>query len=72
MKGLCMMQNDSTSKLSLRPREAAKALGISARTLWTLTNDGLIPHTRIGRSVLYPIESLKRWLNDRAERKACP
>lgn len=35
--------NESTSPLALRPREAAKALGISPRLLWQLTKDGRIP-----------------------------
>ena len=60
-----------TLRLSLRPREAAEAIGISVRTLWTLTQKGEIPHTRLGRSVLYPVEALRRWLQARSEGKAC-
>ena len=37
----------------LRPREAAEALCISERTLWTLTKLGEIPCVRLGRSVRY-------------------
>ena len=53
--------------LSLRPREAAKALGISTRTLWGLTAPrGSIPCVRIGqgkrRAVLYPTAELQAWL----------
>jgi len=52
--------------LALRPREAAKALGISARTLWTWTKSGLLPCVRVGRGrrqvVLYPVEQLRAWL----------
>lgn len=48
--------------LALRPREAAKALGVSERTLWTLTKRGEIPHLRLGRAVIYPVETLKLWL----------
>lgn len=61
------MENNLALKLSLRPREAAKAIGISARTLWTLTQQGEIPHTRLGRSVLYPVEALQRWLQERSQ-----
>jgi excisionase family DNA binding protein len=52
--------------LALRPREAAKALGVSERTLWSWTGDGLIPCVRIGtgRTVLYPVEMLRRWLEE--------
>lgn len=52
--------------LALRPREAAKALGISARHLWTLTNEGHVPCVRIGtgkrKTVLYPVATLQAWL----------
>lgn len=58
--------HDISSPLALRPREAAKALGISTRTLWQMTRDGRIPHVRIGgttrRTVLYPLDELRAWL----------
>lgn len=58
--------------LALRPREAAKALGISARTLWGLTAPrGPIPCVRVGsgkrQSVLYPVAMLDAWLARNAE-----
>lgn len=53
--------------LSLRPREAAKALGISPRHLWQLTHDGVIPCVRVGsgkrQTVLYPVAALNHWLS---------
>lgn len=52
--------------LALRPKDAAQALGIGQRLLWTLTNEGAIPHVRIGRAVLYPVPALEQWLADRA------
>jgi excisionase family DNA binding protein len=54
-------------RLALRPREAAKALGVSERALWTWTKHGDVPHLRRGRTVLYPINALHRWLAERAE-----
>jgi len=56
--------------LSLRPREAARALGMSARTLWSLTASNQIPHIRLSRMVLYPTAELTRWLSDRAAAQA--
>lgn len=60
------MSNDTSplnaSPLSLRPREAAKALGISERTLWTLTASGDVPHFKLGRATLYPVRELTDWL----------
>lgn len=55
------------ARLGLRPKEAAKALGIGERLLWEMTNAGEIPHTRLGRAVIYPVAELERWLADRAE-----
>jgi excisionase family DNA binding protein len=56
--------------LALRPREAAKALGISPRLLWQLTKDGHIPCVRVGsgkrRTVLYPVADLQAWLSRHA------
>ena len=56
-----------TPCLAMRPRQAAKALGISERLLWEHTDRGTIPHIRLGKAVLYPVASLRRWLNHRAQ-----
>jgi excisionase family DNA binding protein len=65
-----MVPTDLSSPLALRSREAAKALGISARHLWQLTKDGHIPCVRVGsgkrRTVLYPVAELHAWLNQQA------
>lgn len=57
--------------LALRPRDAAKALGISPRLLWQLTHDGRIPCVRVGngkrRTVLYPTADLQAWLTRQAQ-----
>ena len=42
--------------------KTAMMLSISPRTLWTMTNDGEVPHVRIGRRVLYPLEGLRRFV----------
>jgi len=46
----------------LTPRETAKALAISERTLWALTQQGDIPVVRIGRSVRYDPRDLNEWI----------
>ncbi len=60
------MQNSQT-KLALRPREAAKMLSISERTLWALTKQGRIPCVKLGEgrtsAVLYPVSSLEEFLS---------
>lgn len=61
-----MVPNNFITPLALRPREAAKALGISARHLWQLTKDGQVPCVRVGagrrKTVLYPVTELQAWL----------
>lgn len=41
-------QSVQTTALALRPRDAARALGISPRLLWQLTHDGHIPFVKAG------------------------
>lgn len=66
-----MVTTSPSFPLALRPREAAKALGISPRLLWQLTKDGHIPCVRVGsgkrRTVLYPLAELQAWLTRQAE-----
>lgn len=56
--------------MAMRPRDAAKALGISPRTLWEWTRTGIVPCVRIGtgkrQTVLYPLADLQAWLSEKA------
>lgn len=66
------MPTQPVESLALRPREAAKALGMSERTLWGLSAPrGPIPCLRIGhgkrQTVLYPVADLQAWLSRQAE-----
>lgn len=65
-----MVSTDLSSPLALRPRDAAKALGISPRHLWQLTKDGHVPCVRVGsgtrKTVLYPVADLQAWLTRQA------
>lgn len=67
------MSEAAFSTLALRPRDAAKALGISPRHLWQLTKDGQVPCVRVGngkrQTVLYPIAELQAWLSRKANAK---
>jgi excisionase family DNA binding protein len=49
----------------LNANQTAALLAISARTLWSLTNAGMIPCVRIGRSVRYRRAALLDWVLDR-------
>lgn len=61
------MSLDHDSHLLLPARDAARALGISPRLLWTYSR-GLdpIPTVRIGRRVLYPLDGLRKWVRKHA------
>jgi excisionase family DNA binding protein len=56
---------DLSSRLALRPKEAAQALGVSERTLRQILPE--LPHVRVGGAVLLPVEGLRAWLQDEAK-----
>lgn len=59
----------TTPPLSLRPKDAARALGIGQRKLWDLTVPrGPIPCLRIGVAVLYRVADLEAFLKRESER----
>lgn len=49
-------------RLLLTPRQAAEALGLSARTLWTLTKAGRIPAVKLDRAVRYAVADLQDFI----------
>jgi predicted DNA-binding transcriptional regulator AlpA len=62
-------------RLALRPRDAARAIGVSERTLWNLTNRGEgPPSVRLGSLTVYPVADLVAWLSHRAAEgvRGCP
>lgn len=58
-------------KLALRPKDAAVAIGISERMLFELTKNGQVPHRRIGRAVVYPVDLLREWMNRTDQGDGC-
>jgi len=56
--GLCPVP-----RLLLTPKEAAAALGISPRLLWSKTKIGEIPCLRIGKAVRYSPTALQAWID---------
>ena len=54
-----------STRLALRPKEAAAALGICERTLRTLQPE--LPCIRVSGTVLYPVKVLEEWLARRAK-----
>ena len=59
--------NNETAPMAIRPKEAAARLGISERLLWVMTNMKKIPHMRVGKAVLYPVDALREWLLEQAK-----
>jgi excisionase family DNA binding protein len=43
-------------------KDAAHLLGIGVRLLWSLTNEGKIPHVRVRTRVLYRPEQLEEYI----------
>ena len=61
--GLLLTETDEgVPRLALRPREAAIALALSERKLWSLTSEGQISCCRAGRVKLYEIDELRAFL----------
>ena len=56
------MTNPDSLVLLLTPRQAAAALAISERTLWSKTKVGEIPAVRVGRAVRYCVDDLQGWI----------
>lgn len=52
-------------QLLLTSRQAAQALQISERKLWSMKASGEIPHVLLGRSVRYPVADLQQWIDER-------
>jgi predicted DNA-binding transcriptional regulator AlpA len=48
----------------MRPKTAARAIGVSERTLWAMTKRGEIPHARLNGCVVYPTAEILAWLKE--------
>lgn len=58
-------------RLLLTAREAAAALCVCEKTLWSMTQRGAIPAIRIGkRGVRYSLDDLKEWIKKSREKSA--
>lgn len=55
------------TKLLLNSRESSEALGVSQRTLWSLTQSGEIPCVRIGRCVRYAADDLREYIESQKQ-----
>jgi len=62
---------DAGEPLAVRPRVAAKKLGISESTLDRLRKAGRIPYVKLAGAILYRVESLEAFLRQ-SEQQATP
>ncbi|MCG3136717.1 MAG: hypothetical protein HJJLKODD_00553 [Phycisphaerae bacterium] len=68
--------NETVEKpLLLRPKEAARMLAISPRSLWALTKAGKVPHVCMNqtagacsnrKTIRYPLDGLKSWIEQQS------
>jgi len=52
--------------LALRPREAAKALGVSESTLYRLRSTGKLASIKVGSAILHRVTDLEDFLKAQA------
>ena len=56
-------------KLTLTPKEAAEAMGISLPLVYSLCKQSGFPCIHIGRKIVIPTSGLNAWLNQQATEK---
>jgi excisionase family DNA binding protein len=59
-------------RLVVSASEAAKMLGISDRTLYSIAKQGKLATVRIGSRVCYRVETLREWLASLEHRRDLP
>lgn len=52
------------TKLCLNAVEVSEMTGLSLSIIRKLTNHGEIPHIKIGKRILYPVEVINNWLTE--------
>lgn len=56
-----------TDPMLVGMNEAARMIGVSPRTLWSMANAGELPTVRIRRRVLFNVPALRDWVNARTK-----
>ena len=56
---------DLHTRLALDASELAEALGVSERLVRDMQSE--IPHTWLGRRVVFPVDQVREWLGNRVE-----
>ncbi len=58
--------------LAVGSQDAAELISISVRHLWSLTKKNQVPHVRLGKRIIYPVEALNQWLVELAMKSLQP
>lgn len=53
----------SPQRLAYSVRDVAEVLGVSTDTVYELIRGNKIPHRRLGRRILIPVQAFTDWLN---------
>lgn len=56
-------------RLALRPKEAARAMGIGYNSIYELCNRQDFPSLHVGGKIIIPVDGLKRWMAHQTEAK---
>lgn len=48
-------------------KQAAQALSLSERTVWSMVNVGSLPHLRIGRRLLFSRAAIQLWIDQQQQ-----
>lgn len=48
----------------LSARETARLIGAHEQSVYKWARAGKIPHKRIGRKIVFPVQALKKWLEE--------
>lgn len=53
-------QELQVERMLYRPREAAKAMGVSVSRMYQLINSGVVPSVRLGNTIRVPVQGLRK------------
>ena len=62
--------NEVLKPMAISATEAARLLGVSKPTIYTLINRSDFPSFRVGNRVLVSVDGLKKWIDKQAETNA--
>ena len=60
----------SNERLLISPKEAAKLMSISERTLWNLTATGQLPCVKIGKIKRYSVNDIREFIEAQTNRNS--